>query len=235
MKLTSLAIRKQQFKKSMRGYDTVEVDTFLELIADEFDALVSENATLNKKLVALETELRHFKEVEKTLKDTLYNVQETSQISKENSLKEAELVKKEAELAATQMIDRAREEVRGLNEEFKLLRQQKESFISRLRHLLASQIELLDVLEVDDEEIAKLKNRGKSVFFGSKKRAKKPSTPPVIEMPGAEQSTPPPPKAEPAPASKQNNTDEVKNKNYFNDIFNQQMDVDGLGEEEDSL
>jgi len=233
MRLTSLTIRKQQFKKAMRGYDTVEVDTFLEMIADEFDTLVNENATLNKKMVTLETELRHFKEVEKTLKDTLYNVQETSQISKENSLKEAELVKKEAELAATQMIDRAREEVRSLNEELKLLRQQKESFISRLRHLLSSQIELLDVLEVDDEEIAKLKNRGKSVFSGSKKRAKKVSKPPVIEMPGADESTPRPaaPQANPAKPAKQ----EVKDKNYFNDIFNQQMDVDGLAEEEEPL
>lgn len=235
MKLTSLAIRKQQFKKGMRGYDTVEVDTFMEMVADEFDALVNENATLNKKLTAMETELRHFKEVEKTLKDTLYNVQETSQISKENSLKEAELVKKEAELAATQMIDRAREEVRGLNEELKLLRQQKESFISRLRHLLASQIELLDVLEVDDEEIAKLKNRGKSVFSGSKKRAKKPSAPPVIDMAGAEPPAPQAPNPTANPDAKENTTDEIKNKNYFNDIFNQQMDVDGLGEGEDSV
>ena len=106
MRLSPLEIRKQEFKKAMRGYDPVEVDTFMEKLADDYENLLQENSTLSKKIITVEAELKHFKEVEKTLKETLYNVQETSQLSKQNSEKEANLLLKEAQLSATQMIDK---------------------------------------------------------------------------------------------------------------------------------
>ena len=215
MRLTPLAIRKQQFKKAMRGYDSVEVDTFLEQVADDYEQLLSENEQLNKKMVALETELRHFKEVEKTLKETLYNVQETSQLSKENSLKEAELIKKEAELAASQMIDKAREDVRKMKEELKSLRQQKESFIARLRHLLSSQLELLEVLEVDDEEVAKLKDRTKSMVTAQRRK----KTAQVPKEPN--------PAPQPKPPAAHQPANDKPGKELFDDIFDQQIDIEG--------
>jgi len=99
LKITPLEINKQEFKKSMRGYDPVEVNTFLEMLGNEFEKLISENKEYEKKVLQLQTELKNFKEVERTLKQTLMNVQESSTKSRENSLKEADLIRKEAELA----------------------------------------------------------------------------------------------------------------------------------------
>lgn len=164
MKLTPIEIRKQEFKKGMRGYDTVEIDTFLELVANEYESLIKENENLNKHLISLEAELKHFKENEKTLKQTLYKVQETSQLSKENSEREATLIRKEADLHAAQITERARMEAHKMREELISLKQQKDSFVSRLRHLLSSQIELIEVLSMDDEEISTLKGRSKKGY-----------------------------------------------------------------------
>ena len=197
MRLSPLEIRKQEFKKSMRGYDVVEVDTFLEKLAEDYENLIQENNTLSKKVVSVEAELKHFKEVEKTLKETLYNMQQTSQLSKQTSEKEAKLVKKEAELSAVQMIDKARQEVMSMREEVNTLRQQKESFIARLRHLLTSQIELLEVLEIDEEGIAEIRDRTKKTFSASSRIAKQkkqvtPAVQPVIKQkPAPEQAEPP--------------------------------------------
>jgi len=174
VRLSPLEIRKQEFKKAMRGYDPVEVDTFMEKLADDYENLLQENSTLSKKIITVEAELKHFKEVEKTLKETLYNVQETSQLSKQNSEKEANLLLKEAQLSATQMIDKSRQDVHSMREEVNSLRQQKESFIARLRHLLTSQIELLEVLDMDDKSIAEIKDRTKKVFSASNKAKTKP-------------------------------------------------------------
>jgi len=211
VRLSPLEIRKQEFSKSMRGYDTVEVETFMEKLAEDFEGLIQENDTLSKKVIATEAELKHFKEVEKTLKDTLYNVQETSELSKQNSEKEAILVKKEAELSATQMTDKARQEVHDMQEEVNTLRQQKESFIARLRHLLASQIELLEVLDMDDASIAEIKNRTKKVFSASKNTTAKPKTAkrsgPIIHT-NQESSAPSVPK-----------TADNKGHEFFDDIF----------------
>lgn len=166
MRLTPIEIKKQEFKKVMRGYDSVEVDTFLELVAGQYENLLLENENAQKQLIAMEAELKHFKEVERTLKQTLYNVQESSQLSKENSQKEATLVIREAELAAAQLTEKAKLDVQKMMEEVSQLSQQKKSISARLRHLLSSQLELLEVLDLDDEDIVDLKDRTKKVFSG---------------------------------------------------------------------
>ena len=40
----------------MRGYDVVEVDTFIELIADKYQELLEENERLVKQNLVLDTE-----------------------------------------------------------------------------------------------------------------------------------------------------------------------------------
>jgi cell division initiation protein len=162
-------ISKQEFKKAMRGYDPVEVDTYLEMLGNEFEKLINANKNYEKRLIELDSELKSFKEHESTLKQTLVNVQESTTKSRENSKKEADLIKREAELAAAEMIDKARREVQDLREEKVLLDTQKKSLISRLRHVLTSQMELLDVLELDEADISKLKDRTKKIFSAAKK------------------------------------------------------------------
>jgi cell division initiation protein len=228
LKLTPIEIRKQEFKKGMRGYDTVEIDTFLELVANEYENLIKENEHLNKQIVSLETELKHFKENEKTLKQTLYKVQETSQLSKENSEREANIIKKEADLHAAQITEKARAEVHRMREEFLALKQQKDSFVARLRHLLESQIELMEVLSVDDEELSKLKSRSKKSNL-----TKRPQTTEIVKEESKNESP------------KQSKTDDQVNekpveqpdeaqpesgkkpgRDFFKDIFSDNLDVD---------
>jgi cell division initiation protein len=153
----------------MRGYDTVEVDTFLEMIGSEYEKLINNNNGYEKKILELETELKNYKEVERTLKQTLMNVQETSNKSRENLKKEADLIRKEAELSAAEMLEKARRETQTLKEEVITLKTQKQSLIARLRHVLTSQLELLDVLELDEVDLEKLKDRTKKVFSSAKK------------------------------------------------------------------
>lgn len=164
MKITPLEIKQQEFKKVMRGYDTVEVDTFLDMVSNEFEKLLTDAREYEKRVVGLEAELSNFKEVESTLKQTLMNVQETSGKSLENSKKEAILIRKEAEIEVQKMIEKARHERDAMKEEVITLRTQKQSLISRLRHVLTSQLELMDVLELDDADMSKLRDRTKKVF-----------------------------------------------------------------------
>jgi len=164
LKITPLEIKQQEFKRVMRGYDTIEVDTFLDMVSNEFEKLLTDVREYEKKVAGLEAELSNFKEVESTLKQTLMNVQETSGKSLENSKKEAILMRKEAELEVQKMIEKARHERDAMKEEVITLRTQKQSLISRLRHVLTSQLELMDVLELDDADISKLRDRTKKVF-----------------------------------------------------------------------
>jgi cell division initiation protein len=99
------------------------------------------------------------------------NVQETSYKSRENSKKEADLILREAELKAASILENAKREKQTLQEEIITLKTQKQSIIARLRHVLTSQLELMEVLEVDDLDIGKLKDRSKKVFSPQKENS----------------------------------------------------------------
>ncbi|MEJ2635119.1 MAG: DivIVA domain-containing protein [Calditrichia bacterium] len=150
MKLTPLEIRKQEFRKGIRGYDQVEVQTFLEMVAEEYERVLEDNKQINRRIIELETKLQDYQENEKNLRETLLNVQEVKKQSEESSRRQADLIIKEAELKALEIIEMARKQSRQMRDEVNILRTQKESFINRLRQILISQIELLSVLEIDD-------------------------------------------------------------------------------------
>ena len=150
MRLTPLDIKKQEFKRSMRGYDPEEVNTFLEMVAEEFETLQREKNRLEDEAIKLRTQLHDYQEVERTLKQTLMNAQETVQLSRDNSKREADLTLREAELQAEKIIEDARKRLAALKNELLVVRAQKDSFARRLRHLLESQLELIGVLELDD-------------------------------------------------------------------------------------
>ena len=48
VKITPLDLKKQVFRKVVRGYDHVEVRTFLEIVADEFEKMLKENMSLSE-------------------------------------------------------------------------------------------------------------------------------------------------------------------------------------------
>lgn len=165
MKLTPLEIRKQEFKKTLRGCDPIEVRTFLEMVAEQFEKQQDEMKLLNNKLIELQTQLKNYQETEKNLRETLFNVQEVKKQSEESSKRQADLIIKEAELKSIEILENARKQARQIREEVSWLKSQKESFINRLRHILISQVELLSVLEIDDslpEDMQKVLKSGKA-------------------------------------------------------------------------
>jgi len=213
VKITPIDISKQEFKKIMRGYDPVEVDTFLEMLGNDYETLINQNNDYVEKINKLEAELKNFKEVEKTLKQTLLNLQENSDKSRENSKKEAILIKKEAEIEAKEMIDNAKRQSQGMREEMITMQTQKDSLIARLRHILASHLELLDVLELDDADSSKLKDRTKKVFSQNK---------PVVEAKAKEvKSEIKTEIPKPTPVKEE---DESEGANMFKNIFDDDVD-----------
>ena len=150
MKLTPLEIKKQRFKSKVRGLDPTEVESFLEMVANEYEIVLNEKDHLAEEVMKLKVQLKDYQQVEKTLQDTLMNAQETVSQSRENSKREANIIMREAELKAERVLDDAREKLDKMKNELSILRAQKESFTRRLKHLLESQIELIKVLQIED-------------------------------------------------------------------------------------
>ncbi len=125
MKLTPLDIKKQEFKKSMRGYDAIEVDAFLEMVADEFESLNQEKNNLADEVLKLKTQLQDYQEVEKTLKETLMHAQESINESRETSKREANLTVREAEVQAEKIMEDTKLKLATMKNELVLIKAQK--------------------------------------------------------------------------------------------------------------
>jgi cell division initiation protein len=150
VKITPLEIKKQRFAAKMRGYDPAEVEAFLEMVSEEYEALINEKNRLQEEATKLKVQLRDYQQVEKTLQETLMNAQENVSQARENAKREAQIILRESELKAEKTLDEARERLDRMRNDLAILRAQKDSFAKRLRHLLESQIELIKVLEIDD-------------------------------------------------------------------------------------
>jgi cell division initiation protein len=159
LKLTPLDIKKQEFKKAIRGYDAIEVETFLEMVAEEFEAVIREKNSLQDEALKLKTQLRDYQNVEKALQDTLMTAQQSIAESRQNSQRQADLIVREAEIKAEKILEDAKFKLAELKNELVLVKSQKESFARRLRHLLTSQMDLIDVLESDDMGYGKFEEK----------------------------------------------------------------------------
>jgi len=165
MKLTPLDIRKQQFKKVMRGYDRVEVDTFMEMLSNEFEEAARDHKDLRERVVELETQLKDYRQIEKTLQQTLLQAQETTGRTYEAARREAETIVRDADARASRMLEHSADKLSRMNTEIAELKGRKESLIARLRLLLTTELDLIKVLESGPPEVASVFDEGRDRSF----------------------------------------------------------------------
>lgn len=152
MRITPLSIKRQEFKRNIRGYDPDEVNTFLEIIADEFDQIQKKNDELSATISQMQKKLQDYQQIEKGLQQTLLAAQETSSRSMEASKRQAVLLIKEAEIKAKQIIDKARADAKEISEAVLALKNQKQTLIARLKAIIMAQKQLLDAVSGSDNE-----------------------------------------------------------------------------------
>ena len=136
MKLTPLDIRHKEFKRGMRGYADVEVDEFLDEVADEYERLFKENIDLQDRVESLEDKVAGYKRIEDTLQKTLVNAQASAEEQKQNANKQAQLVLQDAELKARQLVNEAYSERQGIEQSMAKLRSAEEDFRFKFGQLL---------------------------------------------------------------------------------------------------
>ncbi len=144
MKLSPLLIKKQEFEKSMRGYNVDEVQAFLDKISSELEELINQNEQLESEVEKLNGEIDEFHKIEKKLQDDIIKEQELSVQELESAKKQSALIIKEAEVKASQMIQNAEEKVNEMQNAVMTLRAEKDLIIARLRAIVGTQSNLLE-------------------------------------------------------------------------------------------
>jgi len=144
MKLTPLDIRHKEFKRGMRGYADVEVDEFLDEVADEFERLFKDNIDLGERVEALESQVSGYKRIEETLQKTLVSAQASADELRRNSAKGAQLILHEAELKGRELVNEAYSERQSIEQSMAKLKSAEQDFRFKFRQLLEGYIKHLE-------------------------------------------------------------------------------------------
>jgi len=144
MKLTPLDIRHKEFKRGMRGYADVEVDEFLDEVADEFERVFKDNIDLGERVETLESQVSGYKRIEDTLQKTLVSAQASADELRQNSGKEAQLILHEAELKGRQLVNEAYSERQSIEQSMAKLKSAEQDFRFKFRQLLEGYLKHLE-------------------------------------------------------------------------------------------
>lgn len=144
MKLTPLDIRHKEFKRVMRGYADAEVDEFLDDVADEFERLFKENIDLAERVEGLDEKVGQYRRIEETLQKTLVSAQQSAEELKANATKESQLILRDAELKARQLVSDLYTERQNLEKQIQALRGVEQDLRLRLRTMLQSFLKQLE-------------------------------------------------------------------------------------------
>lgn len=142
--ITPLDIEKKEFSKSMRGFNTDEVDDFLDEIIVDLQKLLDENARLKGEIEVLNQELTKYKKSETSVMNTLESAKKLMNDISESAERRAEIIIKNARLDAEAIQRDAKESVSKLTEEGERLRGKVNRYREKYRQLLEDELNQLD-------------------------------------------------------------------------------------------
>ena len=151
---TADEIRQITFEKVMRGYRPEDVESFMENIADEFEALEKEKKDLEEKLYLLAEKVEQYKAEEESIKTTLINAQRLGESIVSDARVKADNVIREATIKKNDIISSAYNEIEGTEEVLNKLRREVSDFKRNILSLYKTHIESLSNLPEEKTEEA---------------------------------------------------------------------------------
>ncbi len=151
MSVSRIDVLNRSFAKSLRGYDTDEVDAFLQEIAETLGRLSEERTLLTNRVSLLEAELVSFRERESTLRDTLMTTQRMTEGLKATAQREAQVIVSEAQARAENIINQSGLKLARLQESILNAKKMKAQLSMRLRSVAEEHLRLLDMDREDDD------------------------------------------------------------------------------------
>jgi cell division initiation protein len=152
MRITPLDIRKQPFRRTFRGFDPDAVNSFLEMVASEFETLLRQTSDSATRIKQLEEKCEGYVKIERTLNETLLTAQKITDEARVNAQKEAELIIKDATIRAGMQENEIRQRVMQLENDLASLKNHRDTFLARFKGLLTTQLNLLSVISDDLQE-----------------------------------------------------------------------------------
>lgn len=145
--LTPLDIRKQEFRRSLRGYEPLGVEDFRMRVADEFERILREKSVLEERLAALGEQLRAYRERDHAMNEALVAAQQLRDETRSGAQREAQVIVREAEAEATRLLDAAHAQRGDVERQTADVQREFQAYVAGFRALLERQLAELRALD----------------------------------------------------------------------------------------
>lgn len=151
--LTPLDIENKKFSKKLNGYSVDEVDDFLDQVTLEYEKLYKENNEYREEVEQCRKDLEHYRNVEKTLQNTLVMAQTTADDIKNMAQKQADQIIRDAQSEARRSVDELNKQQYEITRKNEEMKKQFEVYKAKMEALLISQLEMLQEDNKNSEEV----------------------------------------------------------------------------------
>ena len=149
--LTPLEIENMKFSKQVvNGYNTEEVDDFLDELLKDYELLYKENKELKDKASSLNDGITHYKSIEDTLQNTLMLAQNTADGLKAAAQKEADSIIASANQRVSEALSGINQKIAIKEMEYTELVNKHSVYKAKMESLINSQLELLKEHKEDE-------------------------------------------------------------------------------------
>ncbi|MEL7058547.1 MAG: DivIVA domain-containing protein [Acidobacteriota bacterium] len=152
--LTPLDIRRTTFERKMRGYDAEQVDDFLEVAADQLGLRLGEIERLAQENRQLRAGLEQAAQRQSELQEALLHAQKLSKDITDNARREADVMLREAEVTADNIVSQAIEQANRIESKLTELRTMRRDLHLKFRNSLDLFRQILDADMADERSTA---------------------------------------------------------------------------------
>ena len=150
----------EKFNRTLRGYDPIEVNAFVDQVIGQVEKMVSESKAKDAKIselksleaenVRLKEKLAQYERMESTLNKAILMAQKTSEQMKMTAIKESETILEDAKRNASRIINEALLRAEKTEMEANMLKRNINIFKRRLRSIIEQQLEMVNDIEKVD-------------------------------------------------------------------------------------
>src|SRR2546429_2542635 len=145
--LTPLDVRKQEFRRRLRGYEPLGVEDFRVRVADELERILREKSVLEERLAALGEQLGVYRERERAMNEALVAAQQLREETRAAAQREAQVIVREAEAEARRVVEEARAAQGEVQRQSADVERQFQAYVAGFRALLERQLAELRALD----------------------------------------------------------------------------------------
>jgi cell division initiation protein len=155
MNVSPLDLRQQKFSRALRGFDPVEVTSFMMAVAEDYEQALREADRLRTDLARMEAVLNEHREHERSLKSTLMAAQKLADDIKTHADEEASRIIREAQSRSDLLLQKTEARLEDVQREIdglKLKRKDVETSIESTIQTLRNTLEYVREQEVRERE-----------------------------------------------------------------------------------